>query len=96
MAQKARGGGDFVLKDDRDSKNGTGKGQMGADRLPCHPSRSRHLLQEVNSIKRLKGWARIYRCSFSSFSRDNTVLGQFFSRIKKSQSWKGILAQMLI
>lgn len=28
VAQKARGGGDFVLKEAGDSKNGTGKGQM--------------------------------------------------------------------
>ena len=68
-------------KEDRESKNGTGKDWMKGRKAllssqqikKTSPTRS----QFHQEIQR-KGWAQIYGFSFSSFSKDSTVLRFFF------------------
>lgn len=77
VAKKAREGGDFVFKEDRDSKDGTGKSRWGAERLHCH-SRSRDLLQQdIGSIKRLKGWAKFIDVHFLTSAKTVQYWGIF-------------------
>lgn len=45
------------------------KSRWGTERLHCHHSKSRNLPQQETQ---LKGWAQIYRCSFSGF-KDSRV-----------------------